>query len=532
MRDVSTSTLLADLIEHAARRTPAAKALTYGHDSLDYRALSAAVGAFAAGAMALGLQRGERIAIFLDKRFETVIASFGATAAGCVFVPLHPLLKPEQVGYILRDCDVRMLVTSPERLTLMAGVLPECTGLRHVVATDTRTGERTPSAIGWDELLAQPLCAGHRVIDTDVAAILYTSGSTGKPKGVVLSHRNMVAGAKSVASYLENKADDTLLAVLPLSFDAGFSQLTTAFHVGARVVLLNYLLPRDVLKALERENVTGLTAVPPLYIQLAQLDWPGTIGASLRYFANTGGRMPLETLSALRRRVPRTRPFLMYGLTEAFRSTYLPPEEVDRRPDSIGKAIPNAEILVLREDGSVCDAGEPGELVHRGALVGLGYWNDPERTAERYKPLPASIPGRDPGLPLTEYAVFSGDTVRRDADGFLYFIGRRDEMIKTSGFRVSPTEVEEVLYATGKVVECAAFGVEHMTLGQAIHVVATVTGGQAADAGALIAECRVRMPSYMVPSGISFVTESLPRNPNGKIDRKLLATRWTEEHRA
>jgi acyl-CoA synthetase (AMP-forming)/AMP-acid ligase II len=243
----------------------------------------------------------------------------------------------------------------------------------------------------------------------------------------------MVAGAKSVASYLENDSGDTLLAALPLSFDAGFSQLTTAFHVGARVVLLNYLLPRDVIKAIEREGVTGLTAVPPLYIQLTQLPWPESITEHLRYFANTGGRMPRETLAALRRHLPKTRPFLMYGLTEAFRSTYLPPAEVDRRPDSIGKAIPNAEILVLREDGSPCAPNEPGELVHRGALVGMGYWNDPEKTAERYKPLPVNAPGREAGLVLPEIAVFSGDTVRMDEEGFLYFIGRRDEMMKTSG---------------------------------------------------------------------------------------------------
>jgi acyl-CoA synthetase (AMP-forming)/AMP-acid ligase II len=299
-------------------------------------------------------------------------------------------------------------------------------------------------------------------------------GASGKPKGVVLSHRKMVAGAKSVASYLDNRPADTLLAALPLSFDAGFSQLTTAFHVGARVVLLNYLLPRDVLKALEREKVTGLTAVPPLYIQLSQLEWPTTITEHLRYFANTGGRMPRETLAALRSRLPRSQPFLMYGLTEAFRSTFLPPEEVDRRPDSIGKAIPNAEILVLREDGSPCAANEPGELVHRGALVGMGYWNDPEKTAERYKPLPAHAPGREPGLVLPEIAVFSGDTVRCDEEGFLYFIGRRDEMMKTSGYRVSPTEVEEILYATKLVGECVAFGVDHPSLGQAIQVISHI----------------------------------------------------------
>ena len=531
------STLLSELIAVAAARSPNAAALTFGAQSLSYADLSASTDRFAAGVVGLGLKRGERVAIYLEKRFEAVVASFGVAAAGAVFVPLNPLLKPEQVAFIMKDCDVRVLVTSPERLALLAEVLGHCDALRDVVITGAdhmRPPLPAPLSVStWDALLTAVPGPRHRVIDTDMAAILYTSGSTGKPKGVVLSHRNMVAGAKSVASYLENTADDTLLAALPLSFDAGFSQLTTAFHAGARVVLLNYLMPRDVLKAMQRERVTGLTAVPPLYIQLAQLEWPAAIGESLRYFANTGGRMPRETLGLLRQRVPRSRPFLMYGLTEAFRSTYLPPEEVDRRPDSIGKAIPNAEILVLREDGTACNADEPGELVHRGALVGMGYWNDAEKTAERYKPLPPGAPGREAGLPLPEFAVFSGDTVRRDAQGFMYFIGRRDEMIKTSGYRVSPTEVEEILYATRLVGECVAFGVDHAVLGQAIRVIATPTAdGAAPDVSAVLAECRVRMPAYMLPAGIDVVAGPLPRNPNGKIDRKLLAAEWLQQQAA
>jgi acyl-CoA synthetase (AMP-forming)/AMP-acid ligase II len=294
---------------------------------------------------------------------------------------------------------------------------------------------------------------------------------------------------------------------------------------------LNYLMPRDVLKAMAQEGVTGLTAVPPLFIQLAQLEWPATIHERLRYFANTGGRMPRDTLNTLRQRAPGAKPFLMYGLTEAFRSTYLPPEEVDLRPDSIGKAIPNAEILVLREDGTVCGPDEPGELVHRGALVAMGYWNDPAKSAERYRVLQPSTPGRQQGLPLPEYAVFSGDTVRRDVDGFLYFIGRRDEMIKTSGYRVSPTEVEEIVYGTGMVDECVAFGVDHPTLGNAIHLIAAC----AVSAGArgikdLINECRLRMPAYMVPTSIEVVAGPLPRNPNGKIDRKQLSADWAAQH--
>jgi len=506
-------------------------ALAYGKDSLCYGDLQEAVSHFAGGLMNLGLQRGERVAIYLEKRFETVIASFGAPAAGGVFVPLNPLLKAEQVAYILRDCNVRVLVTSPERLSLLEPILAECHDLRQVVVLESEQELPAGGALSycrWSELLAAPPRTGHRVIDTDMVAILYTSGSTGKPKGVVLSHRNMVAGAKSVATYLDNRPEDTLLAALPLSFDAGFSQLTTAFHVGARVVLLNYLLPRDVLKALEREKVTGLTAVPPLYIQLAQLEWPASITEHLRYFANTGGRMPRETLVALRERMPKTTPFLMYGLTEAFRSTFLPPAEVDRRPDSIGKAIPNAEILVLREDGSPCAPNEPGELVHRGALVGMGYWNDPEKTAERYKPLSAHAPGRQAGLVLPELAVFSGDTVRMDEEGFLYFIGRRDEMMKTSGYRVSPTEVEEILYETKLIGECVAFGVEHQTLGQAIQVIATAPASGTLDVETLLAECRSRMPAYMVPAGIEVRPGPLPRNPNGKIDRKTLSTEWID----
>ena len=517
--------LLHELAIVAAGRASDRIALAHGEDSISYGALTSQIESFAYGFRRLGLARSERVAIFLDKRPEAVIAAFGAAAAGGVFVPINPLLKPEQVSYILQDCNVSVLVTSPERLALLGTSLQACRDLRHVVLT---AGPSAPYTTGlpihdWQALQDGPPRPGHRVIDTDMAAILYTSGSTGMPKGVVLSHRNMVAGAKSVASYLENNPDDTLLAALPLSFDAGFSQLTTAFHAGARVVLLNYLLPKDVINALVKERVTGLTAVPPMYIQLVQLTWPESIAGHLRYFANTGGRMPLETLKTLRARLPKSKPFLMYGLTEAFRSTYLPPEEVDRRPDSIGKAIPNAEILVLREDGTPCAPNEPGELVHRGALVGMGYWNDPEKTAERFR----HLPGREPGLVLPEIAVFSGDTVRMDAEGFLYFVGRRDEMIKTSGYRVSPTEIEEVVYGTRLAGEVAAFGVAHPTLEQAIVVVATPASSEPLDEATLLAACRERLPAFMLPLKFDIRPGPLPRNPNGKIDRKALSMEFT-----
>jgi acyl-CoA ligase (AMP-forming) (exosortase A-associated) len=480
---------------------------------------------FASGLRQIGLRRGARVGIYLDKRYETVVSMFGTSAAGGVFVPVNPVLKSEQVGHILRDCDVSVLVTSAERWTALASVVGQGSALRHVILIGDSV---TASEIGavslhrWTALLDSPPKDGHRVVDVDVAAIFYTSGSTGRPKGVVLSHRNIVTGGKSVAQYLENRTDDVLLAALPLSFDAGFSQLTTAFHVGARVVLLNYLMPRDVVNALSAEKVTGLTAVPPMWIQIAGIEWPQSVDGHLRYIANTGGRMPFELLQQLRAKVPRSKVYLMYGLTEAFRATYLPPEEVTRRPDSIGKAIPNSEILVLREDGTPCGPDEPGELVQRGALVALGYWNNTEATAERFKPLPRSA---DSGTVMPEIAVFSGDTVRMDAEGFLYFIGRRDEMIKTSGYRVSPTEVEEIIYSTGLVDECVAFGVPDDALGQVIQVVAATTTRKPVDKAVLVAECRQRMPAYMVPAKIELQVTPLPRNPNGKLDRKLLTSR-------
>ena len=516
------ATLLHELPLCAADREAQATALHDDGATVSYGQLARDIERFASALAALDAGRGERIAIYLDKRQETVIASFGAPAHGAVFVPINPVLKPDQVEYILRDCGVRLLLTSPERLLALGTLATRCPDLRHIVVTGSSQPPRgvdNCTVHRWSDFLDAGRGVSHRVIDTDLASILYTSGSTGKPKGVVLSHQNMVAGAKSVASYLQNHSNDVLLAALPLSFDAGFSQLTTAFHAGASVVLLNYLLPKDVVKAVVAHRVTGITAVPPLWIQLTQVNWPAGVGEHLRYFANTGGRMPLETLKSLRALMPRAKPYLMYGLTEAFRATYLPPEEVDRRPDSIGKAIPNNEIVVLRPDGTPCDVNEPGELVQRGALVAQGYWNDAAKTAERFRPLPS----REAGLMLPEIAVFSGDTVRKDEEGFLYFIGRRDEMIKSSGYRISPDEVEEVLYATGMIGECAVFGVPHAALGEAVVVVATAREGVEPDVQQLLAHCRDRLPAYMLPARIDVRPGPLPRNANGKIDRKSLA---------
>jgi acyl-CoA ligase (AMP-forming) (exosortase A-associated) len=514
-------TNLHHLIEDRARSHPDSPAVTFKQETLTYDALWTQVRSVAAGFGELGVAREQRVAVFLDKRIETVAAIYGASAAGAAFVPVNPLLRPAQVGHILRDCDVRVLVTSAERLALIRDELASCPTVDDVVLVGAGIEEGEPSShyrvSGWEWLRGSDRAAPTpNVIDLDIAAIFYTSGSTGRPKGVVLSHRNLIVGAESVATYLGNTADDVLLAALPLSFDAGFSQLTTAFAVGARVVLTNYLLPRDVPRLCAQHRVTGLTCVPPLWIQIAEQNWPAEARASLRYFANTGGRMPKPILDKLREVFPSAKPFLMYGLTEAFRSTYLDPAEVDRRSDSIGKAIPGAEILVVRPDGSLCDPGEEGELVHRGPNVALGYWNDPVRTAERFRP----VPGREEPWRTPELAVWSGDVVYADGEGFLYFVGRRDDMIKTSGYRVSPTEIEEVAYATTLVRDAVALGVEDATLGQRVLLVVAPTADEF-DADAFLEEMKSRLPLYMVPSSV-VVRDAIPRSANGKFDRALL----------
>ncbi|MFL6161139.1 MAG: acyl-CoA ligase (AMP-forming), exosortase A system-associated [Jatrophihabitantaceae bacterium] len=511
---------------------PNRPALTYKDDTLSYSELGRLVNAAAAGLRRLGVRRGDRVIVCLEKRIETAVAMLAVSAAGGVLVPVNPAFKPGQVAYVAADCAARVLITSEERSRSLLVELPTVRTLQRLVLV----GEPAPGALAavrqaagagvatttWRQLigsaalrLRQPPAA-EPVIDADLAAIFYTSGSTGGPKGVMLTHRNLLAGAQSVAGYLRQSSADVLLGVLPLSFDAGFSQLTTALLSGAHLVLANYLLPREIVRLCARHRVTALTCVPPLWLQLAAQDWPAEATAQLRLFANTGGRMPKATLNRLREMFPAAEPYLMYGLTEAFRSTYLDPAEVDRRPDSIGKAIPNAEVLILRPDGTECEPDEHGELVHRGALVARGYWNDPDRTAVRFRPFP---PGSD--ATVAERAVWSGDLAYRDEDGFLYFVGRTDDMIKTSGYRVSPTEIEEVAYASGLVGEAAAFGVADDRLGQ--HIVLAVTGpaGESCDTELLAKTLTAELAKYMVPRRIVRLSE-LPRSPNGKFDRAEL----------
>lgn len=511
------------LLSQAATAAPTSPALSYKQETVSYEALWQAARAVAAQLQELGLQRGDRVGIYLEKRIELVVAMFATSAAGGMFVPINHVLKPAQLGHIVNDSGARFLVTSADRLAQLPAVLADGS-VEHVLLVGAVEGAdiagyrvsplRGPESADSATRPTEPSEA--RAIDIDPAAILYTSGSTGKPKGVVLSHRNLIVGAESVSGYLGNTSDDVILSILPLSFDAGLSQVTTAFAVGAHCILMNYLLPREVPRLCAQHGVTGITGVPPLWLQIADVDWPEDVAARVRYWANTGGRMPRTMLDRLRSIFTKADPYLMYGLTEAFRSTYLDPSEVDRHPDSIGKAIPNAEILVLRPDGTRCEPGEEGELVHRGALVALGYWNDPERTAQRYRPV------HHPGHPwlAPELAVWSGDTVVADDEGFLYFVGRTDDMIKTSGYRVSPSEIEEAAYATGVVRDAVALGIEEVGIGHRVVLFATATDGEL-DTTTLLGALRQVLPLYMVPSQIH-ARDELPRSPNGKFDRNLL----------
>jgi acyl-CoA ligase (AMP-forming) (exosortase A-associated) len=485
------------------RGDPGAAALAGREGVLDYRGLERAVASLAGALAGAGVPAGARVASWLPKTRMACLLPLACARAGLVHVPVNPLLKRAQVAHILADSGAGLLITGEARLaTLEPGDLPgECRAIAEEEgAAWLEAGEGLPPS------------------DRDpgeLAALLYTSGSTGLPKGVMLSHANMALGAVSVAHYLGLGPEDRTLAVLPLSFDYGQNQLLSTWAAGGCAIPLDYLSARDVIRAVGRHDVTTLAGVPPLWVQLVEADWPGTVPLSLRRLTNSGGRLPSSMVRRMREMFPAAEIYLMYGLTEAFRSTYLDPARVDAHPDSIGTAIPFAEILVAREDGSLADPGETGELVHAGPLVAAGYWNDAERTAQRFRPAPT-------GSHRGGTAVWSGDKVRRDAEGLLYFVGRDDAMIKTSGNRVSPTEVEEAAVASGLVAEAVALGVPDDRLGEAIALVVRPQPPHGGEAEAALRNYLKReLPNFMQPGPILWRSE-MPKSPNGKLDRERL----------
>ncbi|MBX7499838.1 acyl-CoA ligase (AMP-forming), exosortase A system-associated [Qipengyuania sp. YG27] len=487
----------------AERGRAQAPALVLRDRTLSFEELRKRV-ALLAGWLATKAGKGVRVASWAAKGELTCLLPLAAARAGLVHVPINPLLKRAQVAHILADSGAALLMGTKARIaSLEEGDVPsQCEILDEA------------------EVLAQAEAEGATLGLSDhdpeeLAAILYTSGSTGKPKGVMLSHANMWLGAVSVANYLGLEEDDVTLAVLPLSFDYGQNQLLSTWYAGGSVVPLDFLFPRDVAKACASHGVTTLAAVPPLWVQLTGLDWPDEAVASLRRMTNSGGALTIDLVRDLRTKFPETKLFPMYGLTEAFRSTFLDPALVDTHPTSMGKAIPFAEILVIADDGSLATAGQEGELVHCGPLVAQGYWQDAERTGERFKPAPA----------MSEHggtAVWSGDRVMRDEDGLLYFVGRRDAMIKSAGNRISPQEIESAALGTGLVAEAVALGVKDEQLGHAIHLVVRPSASAIDAEAALPKALQKELPNFMQPHVIHW-RESLPLNPNGKLDRTAIA---------
>jgi acyl-CoA ligase (AMP-forming) (exosortase A-associated) len=489
------------LAENGAEDSPA---LILRSGVLTYKDLRARIAALSGWLSHVVPEPGARVATWAAKGELTCLMPLAAARAGLVHVPVNPLLKRAQVAHILADSGARLLIGTPARLATLS---PD-----DIAGLDRMLGE--------DEALEQAAGAGFSLPPSahdphDLAAILYTSGSTGRPKGVMLSHANMWLGADSVAHYLGSSAADRVLAVLPLSFDYGQNQLLSTWYAGGAVVPLDYLTARDVLKAISRHDITTLGAVPPLWVQLVELDWPADVAARLKRLTNSGGALTVDLVRRMRQTWPEARLFAMYGLTEAFRSTYLDPALIDSHPTSMGKAIPHAEILVINDAGDLAADDEEGELVHCGPLVAQGYWQDPVRTAERFKPAP--MISRHDGM-----AVWSGDRVRRAADGLLYFVGRRDAMIKSAGNRISPQEVEEAARATGLVAEAVALGVKDERLGQAVHLVLRAAPDVHVDTEKMHSILMKELPNFMVPKAIHW-REAMPLSPNGKIDRNALA---------
>lgn len=498
-------------LDHLALRgEDSAEALVLRGDVLDYKALRSRVSRLAAWLAGEVPEKGARVASWAAKCELTCLLPLAAARAGLVHVPINPLLKHGQVAHILADSGAVLLIATPSRLaTLEHGDLP--TACR---AMDEGAALAEAQALGGD-------LAPSEADPQELAAILYTSGSTGRPKGVMLSHANMWLGAESVAGYLGVTPEDRVLAVMPLSFDYGQNQLLSTWYAGGCAVPLDYLVPRDVMKAVDRHAITSLGAVPPLWVQICEIDWPAEVAAKLRRLTNTGGALTVDLVRRMRALFPQARLFAMYGLTEAFRSTYLDPALIDTHPTSMGKEIPHAEVLVVNDAGEIAADNEEGELVHCGPLVAHGYWQDPERSAERYRPAPK-------GSRYGGVAVWSGDRVRRDVDGLLYFVGRRDAMIKSAGNRISPQEVEEAALATGLVAEAAALGVADARLGQAVHLVVRAAPGTSDVEAELPKKLMKELPNFMQPKVIHW-RAAMPIGPNGKIDRNGLAAELAAE---
>ncbi len=509
--------LVHEFLEASAESTPDKLALICEGRRLTYLEVDEGANQVANGLLDAGVQRGGRVAVWLPNSVEAVFAVFGILKAGATFVVINPTTKPDKLAYVLNNCEATHLFALGRRAKEAIGLVGSVPSLLLVILCGEGSDEAAMQHEGLQSLASlledtsreRPASSA---VDLDLACLIYTSGSTGDPKGVMSTHANMAFAASSIIEYLENVPDDIVINVLPLSFDYGLYQLLMTFKFGGTLVLeRSFAYPAATLTRIAEERVTGLPGVPTLFAVLLQLDLSRFDLSSLRYLTNTAAALPVEHIERLRAAFPGVRLYSMYGLTECKRTLYLPPEELDRRPGSVGIAIPGTEVWIEDEEGRRLGPGVVGELVVRGSHVMQGYWRDPETTAVRYRP------GRYPA----ERLLYTGDLFRMDEEGFFYFVGRKDDIIKSRGEKVAPKEVESVLYRLPGVVEAAVVGVPDPLLGQAIKAFVVCAPGVELAARDVILHCRAYLEDFAVPQQVEFRT-ALPRTDSGKIQKRAL----------
>ncbi len=499
----------------SASRLPDKTAIVAGKKRLSFAELDRMSDRLAGALIARGVARGDRVVVFMENAWEAVVSIFAVLKAGAVFSPINPSTKADKLAFVLNNCRAAAAITQARIAATAARAMADAPSVKLVVLAG---GGKAPAATGClslEDAIAcpDPVSLPPAGISLDLAMLVYTSGSTGLPKGVMMTHQNVAAVAGSITSYLENREDDVIIAALPISFDYGLYQALMAAKIGATLVLeKSFASPHVILNRLAEEKVTGLPLVPTmaaLLLQVRELA-PGRF-PHLRYVTNTAAALPPAHIERLQALFPSARIYSMYGLTECKRCTYLPPAELPRRPGSVGIAIPGTEAFVVDESGRRVGPGIVGELVIRGPHVMRGYWENPEATDKALKPGP---------FPW-EKVLHTGDYFRADEDGFLYFIGRKDDIIKACGEKVAPKEVETVLYALPGIAEAAVIGVPDPILGHAIKAVVALSAGAELSEQDVIRHCAKSLEDFMVPKFVEFRDE-LPKTESGKISRRLI----------
>ncbi|MCC6811704.1 MAG: AMP-binding protein [Deltaproteobacteria bacterium] len=507
--------LLHDYVEHAAQKLASKVALVVKKERVTYEQLNQQANAIAHALVQAGVQRGDRVVVFADNTVETVVSFWATLKANAIISIVNPLTKADKLAYVLNDCRAKVMITDMHLAAIVDEAAPKTTHLSRVIvsgALDKARLSNTKNVVAWSEALQHETKAPpkRQCLDIDLAAIIYTSGSTGDPKGVMLTHRNMLTACASISTYLELKEDEIILGILPLAFDYGLYQMIMCFRMGGRLVLeRSFAFPAAVLKLMAEEKVTGFPGVPTIYAILAEMKNLKDFDLStIRYVTNTAAALPVKHITMLRELFPQARVYSMYGLTECKRCTYLPYKDIDRKPTSVGIAIPNTELWIVDENGNKVGPDTVGQLVIRGATVMKGYWEKPEQTAEKLKPGP--IPG--------EQVLYTGDFCKLDDEGYLYFVGRMDDIIKSRGEKVAPKEVEAAIFNIKGVKECAVIGVADEILGQAVKAFVVLEQGVQMTDKDIIKECQKRLENFMVPKHVEFIAE-LPKTTTGKIKK-------------